>query len=149
MNETKRNTFIYEGLGFPIRLINVPMKKVFGEWTIDINFNFLQICALQMLSRKPTRLTGGELRFIIDYLEMSTRDFAKVFGVTHAAVLKWEKEESTMQITTEVCIRLYIANHLKTTNKEFRELYSAISPENLTNSIESSPLEIDANKIAC
>lgn len=69
--------------------------------------------------RKPTPLTGGELRFIIDYLEMSTRNFAKLFGVTHAAVLKWENEESKMNPSTEVYLRLYILNYLKVTDKEF------------------------------
>jgi DNA-binding transcriptional regulator YiaG len=43
-----------------------------------------------MLARKPTRLTTEELHFIRSYLELSTHSFAKFFGVTHAAVLKWE-----------------------------------------------------------
>lgn len=150
MKNTKIETFVYNGLGFPIRLVNVPMKKVFGEWAIDINFNTLQLAVLNMLARKPTPLTGGELRFIIDYLEMSTRNFAKLFGVTHAAVLKWENEVSKMNPSTEVYLRLYILNYLKVTDKEFRKVYLNINPENLANSNEeSSPLEIDAEKIAC
>lgn len=150
MKETKTESFIYEGLGFPIRLVNVPMKKVLGEWAIDINFNALQIAVLNMLAKKPAALTGAELRFIIDYLEMSTRDFAKLFGVTHAAVLKWEKEESKMNPSTEVCLRLYILNYLKATDKEFRKLYQQITPNDLAHSVsENIPLEIDAHKIAC
>jgi len=146
----KRDTFIYEGLGFPIRLVNVPMKKVFGEWAIDINFNTLQVVVLNMLARKPTALTGMELRFIIDYLEMSIRDFAKLFGVTHAAVLKWEKEETKMNPSTEVYLRLYILDYLKVTDKEFRMEYLKIKPRNLvTSDSENYPLEIDAEKIAC
>lgn len=150
MKEKKRDTFIYEGLGFPIRLINVPMKKIFGEWTIDINFNALQIAVLNILARKPTSLTGSEIRFIMDYFEMSLRDFAKLFGVTHAAVLKWEKEETKMNPSTEVYLRLYLLNYLKVSDKEFRKLYLKISPENLIHSvIENYPLEIDVDKIAC
>lgn len=150
MNKLKKQTFIYKGLGFPVRLVNVPMKKVFGEWAIDINFEILQIAALNMLARKPTPLTGDEIRFIIDYLEMSTRDFAKLLGVSHAAVLKWEKETTKMNPCTEVCLRFYILNHLKVTDKEFRKLYLEISPGNLANSeSKKTPLEIDADKIAC
>jgi DNA-binding transcriptional regulator YiaG len=150
MKETKRDSFIYEGLGFPIRLINVPMRKVLGEWAIDINFDTLQIVVLEMLARKPTPLSGHELRFIIDYLEMSTRDFAKLFGVTHAAVQKWEKEESKMNPSTEVYLRLYILDHLKITDKEFRKLYLKITPEKLAHSeCEDSPMDIDADRIAC
>lgn len=147
---TKKDTFIYEGLGFPIQLINVPMKKVFGEWAIDINFNTLQLVVLNMLARKPTSLTGSELRFIIDYLEMSTREFAKLFCVTHAAVLKWEKEESKMNPSTEVYLRLYLLDYLKVTDKEFRKTYLQIKPKNLVGSEhEDNPLVIDAEKIAC
>ena len=143
----KRDTFIYEGLGFPIRLVNVPIKKVFGEWAIDINFNILQSSVLNILARKPTHLSGNEIRFIIDYLEMSTRDFAKLFGVSHAAVIKWEKEETKMNPSTEVCLRLYILNYLKVTDKEFRKLYLKINPKNLANSeTNTDPLEIDVDK---
>ena len=150
MSEIKRDTIIYEGLGFPILLKNVPMKKIFSEWTIDINFNILQTVALNMLARKPTPLTSDELRFIIDYLEMSTRSFAKLLGVTHPAVLKWENSASKMNSGTEVYLRFYILNYLKVTDKEFRKLYLKINPENLANCKSSkTPLEIDADKIAC
>lgn len=149
MKKIKKETLIWEGLGFPIRLVNVPMKMILGEWVIDINLNAFQKIALDMLARKPAPLTGSELRFIIDYLEMSTRDFAKLFGVTHAAVLKWENEESKMNPSTEVYLRLYILNYLKVTDKEFRKLYLKINPKYLDNPInEENPLEIDAEKIA-
>ena len=150
MKEIKKDTFIWEGLGFPIRLINVPMKKVFGDWVLDINLEHFQKAVLHILARKPTPLSGAELRFIIDYLKMSTREFAQLFGVTHAAVLKWENEKSKMNPSTEVCLRLYIFNHLKVADKEFRKLYLKISPQNLANSENNAILlEIDAEKIAC
>ena len=150
MKETKKNTFLWEGLGFPIRLVNVPMRKVFGDWILDINLEHLQKVVLHLLARKPTPLNGAELRFIIDYLKMSTREFAQLFGVTHAAVSKWENEKSKMNPGTEVCLRLYILNHLKVADKEFRRLYLKISLQNLANSENDEvPLEIDAKKIAC
>lgn len=150
MNIRRTKAIVFEGLGFPIKLINVPMRKVFGEWAIDINFNELQLFVLEMLARKPSTLNGAELKFIIDFLEMSTRDFAKLFGVTHAAVLKWEKEQSKMNPSTEVCLRLYLLNYLKVSDKDFRKHYLNLNPQSLTQSeIEHNPLEIDANKIAC
>lgn len=150
MKEKKKDTFMWEGLGFPIRLINVPMKKIFGEWVLDINLEHFQKVVLDMLARKSTSLSGAELRFIIDYLKMSTREFAQLFGVTHTAVLKWETEKSRMNPGTEVCLRLYLLNHLKVADKEFRRLYLKISPQNLANSENNEILlEIDAEKIAC
>lgn len=150
MKDQKIDTFIWEGLGFPIRLINVPMKKVFGEWVLNINLEHFQRIVLHNLAKKPASLKGAEIRFIIDYLKMSTREFAHIFGVTHAAVLKWENEKSKMNPCTEICVRLYILNHLKIADKEFRRLYSKITHQNAGNSINNqSPLEIDAEKIAC
>lgn len=145
--EIKRDSFIYEGLGFPIRLINVPMKKIFGEWAIDINFNALQKNVLHMLAKKPIALSGGELRFIMGYLEMSTRKFANLFDVTHVAVLKWLKEDAKMNPNTEICLRLYLLDHLQVTDREFRKLYVKIREKHFGS--ESNPMEIDAKKIAC
>ena len=146
----KIKTFIYEGLGFPIRLINAPLKKVCGEWTFDFSMGTFQKAVLNMLAIKSSPITGPELRFIIDYFEMSYRDFSKIFGVSHVAVVKWEKEKSRMNPSTEIYLRLYILNYLKVTDKEFRKLYLKINPEILADSErENIPLEIDADKIAC
>ena len=150
MSEVKKDTIIWEGLGFPIRLINVPMKQVFGKWVLDINLDDFQRVVLLTLARKTISLSGSELRFIIDYLKMSTRQFSQLFGVTHAAVLKWENEKSKMNPCTEICVRLYILDYLKIADKEFRKSYLKISHQNLADSEESgSLLEIDAEKIAC
>jgi len=148
--DTKRESFIYEGLGFPIRLINVPMRKIFGEWAMDINFNSLQKNVLNLLARKPMPLSGGELRFIMGCLEMSTREFASIFDVTHVAVLKWLKEDVKMNTNTEICLRLYLLDYLRITDKEFRKLYVKIRAYNFTNFEDgSNPMEIDIEKTAC
>lgn len=150
MKETKKETFIWEGLGFPIRLINVPMRKVFGEWVLDINLEDFQKVVLHILAFKKTPLSGGEIRFIIDYLKMSTREFGNLFGVTHTAVLKWENEKSRMNPSAEVCLRLHILNHLKVADKEFRRLYLKINAQHLADAEnDTTPLEINAEKIAC
>lgn len=151
MNKNKKTkTFIYEGFGFPIRLVNAPLKKVHGEWVFDFSMGVFQKVVLNMLAEKPSPLTGPELRFIIDYFEMSYRDFAKVFGVSHVAVMKWEKEKSRMNPSTEMYLRLYILNYLNATDKKFRSLYLKINLETLANyEKENTTLEIDTYKIAC
>lgn len=150
MSKTKTDTFVYHGLGFPIRLINVPMKKVFGEWALDINFNQLHLNVLLILVKKPTPLSGKEVRFIRHYLEMSTHTFSKLFGVTHTAVLKWENEERKMATGTEICVRLHVLDHLKVTDKEFRKIYLAFKPEIISKKrVEGATLELDVDKIAC
>lgn len=131
MKERKTETFIYEGFGFPIKLIKCPMKKIFGEWVLDINLSKLQIDMLKELIYKPVPLTGSELRFIRKFLELSTTDFGKLVGVSHPAVLKWEKEQVNMNPATEIYIRLYVLQKLQVKDKEFRNLYEQISIESL------------------
>jgi DNA-binding transcriptional regulator YiaG len=132
MEELKLETFLYEDLGFPILLVNAPMKKVFGEWVIDINLNRLRREALDHLIHKSTPLVAGELRFIRKYLEMSAIDFGKILGVTHAAVLKWESGKSRISMATDLCIRFYILQRLHAKNEEFGSLWHTISPEKLS-----------------
>ncbi len=151
MNKKKIETFIYQDFGFPIKLINVPMKKIFGEWFLDINLSQLQKNILNLLIHKQARLTGAEIRFIRKYFEMTTTQFGLCFGATHAAVLKWEKEESLMNPTTELCIRLYVFDRLLIKDKEFRKFYHTVYEEIVSphkarrDKIKHIPIEIDAN----
>ena len=129
--EQKKETFIYEGLGFPIRLVNCPMKKIFGEWVLDINLGQLQRDILRLLVYKNQSLSGTELRFIRKYFELTTTAFGKALGVTHAAVLKWESGQGRIPPTTELCIRLFILDKMKAKNEEFGRLYHKVTIEKL------------------
>lgn len=150
MNKKKIDTIMYNGLGFPIRLVNVPMRKAYGEWLLDINFNQLQVVVLLMLAKQTATLSGKEITFIRHYFDMSTIEFGKLLGATHVAVLKWEREERRMNANTEIFLRLYILNQLNVTDKEFRKIYLTFKPEVISKHYtESVPLEIDAEKIAC
>ena len=140
MNSTKKDTFIFYGLGFPIQLVNAPMKKRLGDWTIDNDFDMLQKEAIKHLAKKTTPLSGDEIGFIIDFLKISTRNFAESLGVTHPAVAKWIKEETKMNPCTEICLKLNLLNHLNVKDVEFREIYAKIIPKNLENSIKTDEL---------
>ena len=142
----KKETFIFNGLGFPIKLINVPMKKVCGEWCIDINMNKLMIVALEALARKPVALTNDELSFIRSYLQMTTTEFGKAFGISHVAVLKWESGENRISPALDLCIRLYILDHLHAKDAKFRAIYKELSLEQLSKKEKGKihPLAVDA-----
>jgi DNA-binding transcriptional regulator YiaG len=150
MSEKKIETFIYRDLGFPIKLVNVPMKKIFGEWFLDINLGKLQKSILNELVNKPIPLTGAEIRFIRKYFEMTTTEFGHLLGTTHAAVLKWEKGESRMNPATEFYMRLYVLDRLRTKDREFRKFYHQITLDNFSKHRKGKdkiiPLEIDANE---
>ncbi len=126
MNEKKIETFTYTDLGFPIELIDAPMRKILGEWVLDINLNILQKEVLKMLIHQPTPLQAGELRFIRKYFEMTTTTFGEVFGVSHAAVLKWE-DGQLPALPMDVYIRMYAMNRLNARNADFGKLFHEVS----------------------
>lgn len=144
--EKKIENVIYEDLGFPILLINCPMKKSFGEWFLDIDLEKLQRGLLELLIRKPVPLTGDEIRFIRKYFELTTTEFGKLFYVTHSAVLKWEKDD-TPPPTTDVCIRFFVLERLHKKDSEFGKLYREVHFEDSQNKkISHEPLRIEASE---
>jgi len=67
------------------------------------------------LTHKPVALTGNEIHFIRTYFEMTLQNFGKQFGVTHAAVLTWERTRNRpakINPTTELYVRLLILEKL-------------------------------------
>lgn len=101
--------------GFEVILRNAPMMKVRGEWLPDINANHLRWAVLAALAHKPGPLTGNEVRFIRQWLELTTTAFGKSAGVSHAAVIKWENladEPAKISPGTEFRIRFLITESL-------------------------------------
>lgn len=139
----KTETFIYEGLGFPIELIDTPMKKVFGEWVIDIDMNALQLFVFNGLIHKPYPLTGAELRFMRKFLEMSTTEFGKKLGISHATVVKWEKQQAKISPIQESYIRMFLFECLK--DSELLHLYKEIRPEKLAEAKDERLLPFSVN----
>lgn len=146
MKNTKKSTFIYEGLGVPVKLINAPMKKMLGEWCLDLNMETLQRIVLEALVHKPNALTGDELRYIRNYMDLSTKEFGSLFGVSHVAVVKWENKKNGISPALELCIRLHMLNYLRVKDNEFRALYNDISLAQLSKSTKqvASPIVVDA-----
>lgn len=149
MTENKKETCVFEGLGFPIILVDAPWKKVFGEWVLDVNLKKLQEVVLQTLINKPSPLAGAELRFIRKFLEMPTAAFGKLFGVSHVAVVKWENNKAQINPATELCIRLYVMDRLLPKDKDFRKFYHNLSIDQLSKynkRIKRQPIRIHTKK---
>ena len=100
----------YPGLGFPVLLTNVPMKKIFGE-SMNINSE-LQKVTMHALAIKATALTGGEIRSIRQYLQMTPVEFAQLLGFSRPATCRWELESRQMQPDTEINLRLHLLKRL-------------------------------------
>lgn len=126
MEKKRVKKFRYEGLGFPIVLFNVPMVKVRDVWTPAIDFNELQKAVLLELCNMSFPLSGNQVHFIRTYFEMTLEAFGKHFGVTHAAVINWEKTKNRaakINPSLELLIRLFILEKLKINNQIFRDIF--------------------------
>ena len=103
--------FTYDGLGFPVVLIDISLVNVRGIWTPAIDYNKLQKTVLFELSQKPGPLTGDEIHFIRAYFEMSLEVFGKHLETTEIAVSNWEKAKNKpgkISPEVELCIRLFV-----------------------------------------
>lgn len=119
MENTQKN-FIDYGCGFPVILKDVPMVKSYGVWTPDINYIDLH---------KAVRLTGNEIRFVLNYFEWTLAQFGDYFDVSHPAVLKWEAsgdDVPPIKWSIERDIRLFILDRLKVAPKLIGELYQGL-----------------------
>lgn len=155
MKHKIKKLYIYEGLGFPVHLTNVPMVEIRGEFILDIDFNNLQKAVLLHLCHKKTPLTGSEVKFIRKYFSLTTTAFAELFGHSHSAVLKWENQEdgfARITPTTEIYLRLTILEFLHKKAADFRDLYHEIKIPELAEYLKGkrdtiySPLSIDATE---
>ena len=143
--ETKRvKRFVYEGLGFPVIFLNVKLVKKRDIWTPAVDYNKLQKEVLLALTHKPVALMGNEVHFIRTYFEMTLESFGKHFGVTHVAVLTWEKmgnKPAKINPTTELCIRLFILEKLNMNNQIFREAFREFDIESIAKAFKTSSLK--------
>ena len=71
MERKIQKLFVDEGFGFPVKLVNVPMIKVRGHWTPDVNYKELSESLLRALACKPTRLSGNEVHFIRQHFSLT------------------------------------------------------------------------------
>ena len=149
MEQKIKRSHIDLGFGFPVKLLNVPMKKIRGEWTPAVNYNLLAEVVLRGLCEKDSKLTGSEVRFIRQHFEMTLQEFAKRFGVTHPGVMRWEnmKIKSTgMNWATEKDIRLFVLLKLSSKSSEIVDLYTFL--EDVMESGKVTDVEVDARKLA-
>lgn len=134
----------YEGLGFPVILRNVPMIELRGIWTLDVNLNQLQKAVVLALAHNPSDLTGNQIRFIRNWLHLNQSEFGKLLGVTHPAVVKWEKtanNSSKMTLSTQRDLRLWLLDQVLTRDDDFRKAFKIIHMTDYSHPIE--PLEFD------
>jgi transcriptional regulator with XRE-family HTH domain len=130
MKEKIQKIYHDYGFGFPVTLLHVPVIEIRGEWVPNVNQRELQERVIEALVLKPSRLSGGEVRFIRLFSKMTLVQFAERFDVTHPAVLKWERSKNFatgMSWTTEKDVRLFAFSKLSPKAKEFVLVYEQLA----------------------
>ncbi|MBI1317953.1 MAG: hypothetical protein GC168_03255 [Candidatus Hydrogenedens sp.] len=120
--------YIYEGCGFPVRLSTAKMFKVGTEWVLDIDYAGIERSVAATVARKPSRLTGNEVRFLRQFLAHSLKRLADHFAYSAPAVLKWEQrgdKPTGMHWAVEKDLRLLVLQHLGESPSAFLKAYKA------------------------
>ena len=126
MKKKKQKSHVYQGLGFPVILLDVPMVQIRGHWVPDVRLGRLQELVVMELALSRSRLQGVHVAFLRKWLELTLEEFGALFGVTHAAVIKWERrgEEATnASVAVELAIRMYVLDRVMKGSKAFRDAY--------------------------
>jgi hypothetical protein len=141
-----QKSYIDYGFGFPVKIVNAPLIKIYDEWTLDLNFEKYEKVILLALAMKPACLTGNEIKFIRNHFNMDLKTFGKRFGdVAHSAVIKWEKFRdniTNMNWATEKDIRLAIIEKIKP--KILRQVYIELQDTALR---KQQTIKIDSSEL--
>lgn len=142
--------FEYTGCGFSVTILNAPMRKIAGHWTLDIDSNLIDRQVVLHLARQPTRLTGAQLKFFRLWMEATLRDLAARLGVSHVAIHKWEetKGKSTgMDINNERVLRAIMFLALGHTPAEALQIITTLN-EKAKSKAESMLMDAEELKSA-
>ncbi len=124
----KIKKWIFNGFGFPIELKNVPAREIRGNLEPVINYKSLakkvisEICS----DENEAPLTGRQVFFLRNHLEMTIREFGEFTDSTHAAVKKWENcqdNPTMMSASAEKMLRLKVLERVGVEPAKFLEVF--------------------------
>jgi DNA-binding transcriptional regulator YiaG len=86
--------YVFEGLGFPVIVSRVQIKKTGTDTYPVINMRRLQDAVFDFFLDNAVRLTGAQIAFIRKYMDMTQQEFASALDLTgHGRVSQWEKSK--------------------------------------------------------
>lgn len=124
----KIKKYVFSGFGFPIELKNVPAREIRGSIEPVINYKELALKLISELcsDENDAPLTGNQVRFLRNHLNMTTRQFGDFTDSTNAAVTKWEKcadDATMMSASTEKMLRLKVLEKVGVEPAKFLQVF--------------------------
>ncbi len=84
--------YVFDGLGFPVIVEKVEVRKIGTDTYPVINMRKLQDAVFDFFLDNSVRLTGSQLAFIRKYMDMTQQEFAAALDLSgHGRVSQWEK----------------------------------------------------------
>ena len=122
----KIKNYHWYGFGFPVIFFELPAVKLQGELVPDVDFNQFAKPLIQIMCAKQNApLSGNQVKFIRNHLQLSLRDFAKFMNVAHQSVMRWEKKAKSaarIDVNTEIVLRLKILKELNSDAQSIDEV---------------------------
>lgn len=142
----KIKKLIFNGFGFPIELHNVPAKEIRGSIEPIINYKDLALKVISEVCSDENKmpLTGRQVFFLRNHLQMTIREFGKFLEVTHPAVKKWEEAgdaATKMSDATEKILRLKVLDSIGIKPSQFVKVFKKLDIEHNKKS-SKEPLQI-------
>jgi len=129
--KTVGTTHRYVGSGLSnVVLHDVAVRKCrkCGEEEVAIpNLSGLHRCIALLLVTRKSALLAAELRFLRQYLGRSSKDFAKILGVTAETLSRWENAKWDIPPVADRVVRLLVA-HTPPQTDYSADMLAAIKP---------------------
>ena len=95
--------------------INLKVKQSETPFGIVIHHNpkAMETVVLKTLVQNNFEISGKEVLFIRKYFGLNLKQFAEIFGVTSAAIIKWQKKLVPLEKTNQIAIRAFVSEKLE------------------------------------
>jgi DNA-binding transcriptional regulator YiaG len=115
MSKNFVNEYVYDGLGFPVKLRKVEMVVFQNELHPKIDVRKVADKAIQALLAQTEKITGNQIIFFRIYFSMSQKKLAKLVNEPLKVVKQWEEFQNkpiNMDAATETVLRQHIKQHI-------------------------------------
>ena len=121
----KIKNYLWNGFGFPVIFEELPAIKLRGELVPDIDFSKVAPDLIKFIcSEQELPLSGNQIKFFRHALNFSMRDFAKLIGVTHQSLMRWENRKNhpaKIEAHIEIVLRILMLKRFDGNKNEILE----------------------------
>lgn len=112
-----------------------------GEMPIIPRVNDMMMALAQAVIRKPSRLTGEEVRFLRKHISATQQEFARRLQVDKTTVSKWENGDDPVGKRSDMLIRFWVL----TQDPEIRPKIEKALDSFIEVKAEAKPVKIELN----